>query len=80
MEARIIDLSQANDKGVMTFASFWRLMEKHPPENYKGTQIILTGRAPTWAYLLAYERFRPVASRIDFHSPRDGQIKIYEAK
>ncbi len=40
--------------------------------------VCLTGSAPVWLYLIAYDSVKPYARKVVFNSPLTGEVTIFE--
>lgn len=64
-ETVILDLN-AVASGPVSLDTFKEALGKFDFKPYRGKQVQLRGCAPTWAFLLVYERLRPLAPKIDY--------------
>jgi len=53
-------------------------IEKAKKEAGLGNDIVLTGQAPIWLYLIVAHALHGVAKSLYYHSPVTGEVKIFD--
>jgi len=77
MEKRVIDLSVLHG-GQAKLSDVGRYVEEAKKEAGLGNEVVLTGAAPVWMYLVVAHSLHGVATKLIYTSPVTGEVVVFD--